>query len=352
MFSILRLNEMEKWDTLVKSFADYDIYYLSSYVKGLELHGDGEPLLFYYQTNGLRAMTIAMKRDIASSPIFKGQIEANRFFDLITPYGYGGFIFEGDFNEQALRDLEEAYTSFCSKIKFVSELVRLRPFSKNLKLEEAIYKVRPLGKTVTIILDTSEQIWQDLSSTRRRVIRKAVKQGVTVYWGRSPEMLETFIALYQATMLKDKATDYYYFGQDFYASVLEDLKHHLMFFYAEYKGEVIASAMILFANHRMHYHLSGAKVAYNHLSPTSCIIYEAACWGSENGYHLFHLGGGLASREDELYRFKKNFNKHSNTSFAIGQKIFDEDVYQELLSIRNQTSDQLPRENFFPSYRS
>jgi len=39
------------------------------------------------------------------------------------------------------------------------------------------------------------------------------------------------------------------------------------------------------------------------------LLYEAACWGIENGYKTFHLGGGLGSREDSLYQFKKDLTR-------------------------------------------
>ena len=48
MLEVLNLNEAVKWDAIVSSFADYDVYYLSGYNKGFMIHGDGEPLLFSY----------------------------------------------------------------------------------------------------------------------------------------------------------------------------------------------------------------------------------------------------------------------------------------------------------------
>jgi hypothetical protein len=39
-----------------------------------------------------------MKRDVAKSAAFKGVLEENKFFDFSTPYGYGGWILEGNIN--------------------------------------------------------------------------------------------------------------------------------------------------------------------------------------------------------------------------------------------------------------
>lgn len=69
------------WDDIVKSFPDYDVYYLKGYVKPFELHGDGEPVLFVYDSGSLRAMYVFMKRNLGGG-----------YFDIVSPYGYGGFL--------------------------------------------------------------------------------------------------------------------------------------------------------------------------------------------------------------------------------------------------------------------
>ena len=48
MLEIINIDESEKWDSIVKSFSNYDVYYMSGYTKAFKLHGDGEPTLIYY----------------------------------------------------------------------------------------------------------------------------------------------------------------------------------------------------------------------------------------------------------------------------------------------------------------
>jgi len=71
MLSVIGINETKKWDALVKSFKTFDVHYLNGYAKAFELHGDGEPLLLYYEGNGTRGMNVVLKRDIAKSEVFK-----------------------------------------------------------------------------------------------------------------------------------------------------------------------------------------------------------------------------------------------------------------------------------------
>lgn len=351
MLSIITLDESDKWDSIVKSFRNYDVYYLSGYTKAFKLHGDGEPTLIYYHDEEIRAINVVVIRDIAEDKRFKDKIETKSLFDVTTPYGYGGFIIEGIPNESNIKRLNEEYSDYCRSKNIISEFVRFHPVLKNSKINSEIYEVIDLGKTITMDLISKEQIWNDLSSKNRNVIRKAIKSGVEIYWGRSPELIDEFIPLYNATMNKDDATDYYYFNKEFYKSVLEDLRYNSLIFYALYDQKIISMSMILFGNDNMHYHLSASDREYQSLAPTNLLLYEAACWGCENGYKSFHLGGGLGSKEDSLFKFKKAFNKSSETYFSIGRKIFDQEKYDELIETRLRENEFDADTTFFPKYR-
>ncbi|SCZ81393.1 lipid II:glycine glycyltransferase FemX [Acidaminobacter hydrogenoformans] len=351
MLEIVNIDESDKWDSMVKSFSNYDVYYLSGYTKAFKLHGDGEPTLIYYHDEEIRAINVVMIRDIAEDKRFKDKIESKSLFDITTPYGYGGFIIEGIPNDNNLKKFNEEYSDYCRSKNIISEFLRFHPILKNSKINSEIYEVIDLGKTITMDLISKEQIWNDLSSKNRNVIRKAIKSGVEIYWGRSPELIDEFIPLYNATMNKDDATDYYYFNKEFYKSVLEDLRYNNLIFYALYDQKVISMSMILFGKDNMHYHLSASDREYQSLASTNLLLYEAACWGCENGYKSFHLGGGLGSKEDSLFKFKKAFNKNSETYFSIGRKIFDQEKYDELIEIRLQEEDFDTKTTFFPKYR-
>ena len=76
--AIITLNEKEKWNNIVKSFSNYDVFYLPEYVEAFEMHGDGEPILFYYNDGKTKAMNVVMKRDIAKADVFKDKLEENK----------------------------------------------------------------------------------------------------------------------------------------------------------------------------------------------------------------------------------------------------------------------------------
>ena len=343
MLTVLTLEQSEQWDAVVRSFQKYDTYWLSGYVRAFWIHGDGEPLLFSYEDANTRGINVVMKRDVADDAHFSCRIEHGKYFDFATPYGYGGWLIEGENTET----LFEAYALELKKQGIISEFVRFHPMVKNHESCAQFYDVIRLGEVVHMELHSPETIWNNFTSKNRNVIRKAMKNGVRIYNGRFPEIFRQFREIYNKTMDKDKAEDYYYFGESFYESVLEDLPHNAQVFFAEKDGVVIAASIILSANGKMNYHLSGSLREYSSLAPTNLLLYEAALWGCENGYKTLYLGGGVGSGEDSLFRFKRAFNKGELNYFYIGNKIFEQEKYDELLRMREPIES-----SYFPKYRA
>lgn len=351
MIQIINIEQANDWDDVVHSFADYDVYYLSGYVKAFQIHGDGEPCLLYYEanaskgslTNKIRGIYVYMKRKTA--------IEG--FFDSITPYGYGGFLLEGDQSEANLRALWSAYEEKMKEEGIVDNFVRYHPVLANALPMKACSEVIDLGKTVTMDLSSKDVIWTNIYSKNRNMIRKAEKNGIEIKHGQGLELFDEFIKIYNATMDKDHAEEYYYFKPEFYKSIHEDLKGNYEMFWAEYEGNIIAMSIMIFANGRLNYHLSGSDINYRNLAPSNLLLYKAAMWGCEQGMKTFHLGGGVGSGEDNLFKFKIAFNRFSDYQFSIAKHIFDQKKYDALVAERAVRDVEFnPDNSFFPLYRS
>lgn len=344
MLSVYTLKDENKWDEIVKSFSEYDIYWLSGYVKAFEIHGDGDPLLFYYESEKARGINVVMKRDIGKLPRFSGKIEENTLFDFATVYGYGGWIIEG--NDANLFD---EYNSWCKENSVVSEFVRFHPMLQNQEMVKDSYNVIPLGLTVFMDISSDETIWANLTSKNRNMIRKAQKSGIEIHRTKDIEIYNTFREIYNGTMDKDNADDYYYFGEEFYESVCNDLKNNAEVFYATLEDKIVAASIMIYANGRMNYHLSGSLREYANLAPTNLLLYEAALWGCKNGYKTLYMGGGVGSGEDSLFKFKKAFyRKEDLPRFHIGKLVFDKSKYDMLFDLSGVDRNV----SFFPQYRA
>lgn len=345
MLHVFDLTKSEEWDSVVRKFEKYDVYYLSGYTKAFCQNGDGEPLLFYYEDGDLSGINVVMRRDISNDERFQGKIEKGQYFDLITPYGYGGWLISGSGD---IAPLMNAYQKWCLKNHIISEFVRFHPMLSNKSRLESFYEVIDLGNTIAMDLSSPEIIWANITSKNRNMIRKAQKNGLKVYREQSTEIYKIFKEIYDKTMDKDHADEYYYFSEKFYDSILYDLKNNAQVFYAKAEnGDIAAAAIIIGANGMLNYHLSGSEYEYQKLAPTNLMLYEVALWGNENNYKSFHMGGGVGSKEDSLYSFKKSFYRGEPKQFSIGKKIFNEEIYRLLKEMR----DDIQNPSFFPEYR-
>jgi hypothetical protein len=343
MISIIDINNADLWDEAVKDMSSYDVYYLSGYVKAFQIHGDGEPQLLCYETERLKAIYAYMKRKTA--------IEG--YFDSVTPYGYGGILFEGDTSGENLKAFWDAYVEEMKENDIVDNFVRYHPMLHNAMPMKSLSTVIDLGKTIAIDISSEEVIWNNIISKNRNMIRKAEKNGIEIKHGKDLELFKDFKRIYNTTMEKDHAEEYYFFGDAFYESIHHDLHDNYEMFYAVLDGQIIAMSIMLYANRQMHYHLSGSMMEYRNLAPSNLLLYKAALWGCEQGFRTFHLGGGVGSGEDNLYKFKAAFNRNSDCQFSIGKEIFDQLKYDELVQervSRDQTFN--PQSSYFPLYRS
>ena len=343
MISVYNINQSKTWDSIVMGFTHYDVYFLSGYVKAFQIHGDGEPQLLFYETEGLKAIYVYMKRKTAMEG----------YYDSVTPYGYGGVLFEGDTSEGHLQAFWKTYVEKMKEEGIVDNFVRYHPVLANAEPMKQVSNVIDLGKTVAIDLSSEEVIWNNIISKNRNMIRKAEKNGIEIRHGKDQELFKDFKRIYDATMEKDHAEEYYFFKNAFYESIHRDLYDNYEMFYAVMDGQIIAMSIMLFANDQMHYHLSGSMLEYRNLAPSNLLLYKAALWGCEHGYKTFHLGGGVGSGEDGLYKFKAAFNKNSDYQFSIGKEVFSQEKYDELVNERTGRDLTFNKDSkFFPLYRS
>ena len=353
MIKLIQYSQKEEWDRTVASFSNHDVYYLHGYVEAFMLHGDGEPIMICWEVDSLRGLYVAMKRDLSTMPWTSGILKTGKWYDLSTPYGYGGWVFEGEMSTLNLQSFYQEYKEFMIEHNFVSNFVRYSPVAKNAGPMSEVSRVLDLGKTIAIDLSSEELIWQNITSKNRNMIRKALKNGIVIEHSKpTPELMSKFKLIYDETMRNDNAIDYYFFNESFYQSVIDSLSDRTEIFYALKDDKIVAISIILYCNGMMHYHLSGTVLEYRNMAPTNLLLYEAALWGCRNGFKLFHLGGGVGSGEDNLYKFKAAFNRNSDYQFSIGQEIFNVGMYNQLVEWRKEKEPHfICDESFFPAYR-
>ena len=323
----------------------FDIYFEPNYGKLYEEIENGTSMEFLYESSLGKVSHLFVKREI---PI---QINNETYYDIVTPYGYGGPIFiDVKDKTNLIIEFGNEFAKFCEKQNIVSEFVRFHPVEKNHINVETIYEVSHIRNTVGTNLKGFKDPFQDeFSKSCRKNVRRALKNEVSYKITEKPENIKSFLEIYYSTMNRNKAQDYYYFDEKYFMNCIKYFKENIVIVEAIYEEKTIAMGFyFIYGNKYIHTHLSGTLSEYLSLSPAYILRFALTEWGKEKGYELIHHGGGTTNDpEDGLYKFKKQFGQHTDFEFNVGKRIWNKEVYNKLCKIKGVNENI----EFFPAYR-
>ena len=320
-----------------------DIYYDKEYLS-LYLKKDEEIAEFSYKEDNYSFYHLAIKRPIKSI----GEIKINdNYFDLETAYGYGGY-YSNTSNIDFLNRALNKFDIYCKDNNIIAEFSRIHPFNKTPCDIKAYYDFFVLDRK-TISVNTSlstEKRWETYPSKLRTIIRKCKKE-LTF---RKTTNLDAFIGLYEKTMLKNNADDFYYFDKSYFESLLK-LKN-VELYEVLHNDNVISASFVLFGQDIGHYHLSANDYENRKFNANYFILDSIFDIANEKGIKEFHLGGGRTNTEDDtLLRFKSKFSP-STQNFYISGKIHDKDIYNKYITLWEKGKDKhIEYPKFFLKYR-
>ncbi len=290
MIELIDIKQSDRWNKIVKSFRDWDIYYTNEYARSLQLHGDGEPKLLYWKGNGKELCCTIMIQDIARSECFNKILDFGKYFDATTPYGYGGPLGKGVFGNRDRELFMKEAVQLLQKRNIISLFFRFHPLLDNYKLFSKELCVKTFKSTIFIDTCDEQEIWNNMDSSNRNMIRKAIKSGVTVEFDHG-ERLDAFISIYNSTMNFHRADRYYYFEREYYNFLINEMRDNVILAYSLLEGNIIGASIFFYNDKFMHYHLSGTYIEYRKFASTNLLLFEAAKWANHNGIERLHLGG-------------------------------------------------------------
>ncbi len=284
-----------------------DVYFDKDYAR---LYG--EVFEFEFKKNAHEFKTLGIKQAIANTG----------FFDLQSPYGYSGIYCDTDdegFINEALSELHKE----AKRQKIIAFFIRLHPFDENL----AFYK-----KNLDFFADDRKII---LVRTNRPLseIRADYSPRIKAYVKKARNELEIspcseveagdFKALYEETMKRNKASEFYFFDENYFKRLFKFKGSVIL--KASFEGRVLAYASFFLGANFGYYHLSANLNEKNANSALLDYFFELC---SKQGISFALLGGGLKD-DDSLFYFKERFST-LYAVFNIAGIVFDKALYSEL----------------------
>ncbi len=317
-----------------------DIYFTKEYgevTSGIE---GGENIQLKFSDDNGEVIHQFIKR-----PIFIDG-KKTEYFDLITPYGYGGPMIDRLNGNKAdlINNFNEFMTLFCNENNIVSEFVRFHPLFDNALDFESIYNSTHIRNTVaTKIVDFPDDCLSFLSKKNRYMIRKCIDMGMSYECITKNIDLSQFKKIYYDTMNRNNAESFYYFDDGYFNNILEKLSNNIMLINIVYNNNIIASALHFTFKKNIHLHLAGTDSDHLSYSPARLLSYAMLEWGKKNKYEIIHHGGGVSNAiDDPLYKFKKQFSNCNDYKFFIGKKIWNLNKYEELCEIYTNNAGRFP----------
>ncbi|MFZ5774280.1 MAG: GNAT family N-acetyltransferase [Thermodesulfobacteriota bacterium] len=271
-----------------------------------------------------------VRRDIA---VICPELEPATFFDLTTPFDYGG-IHTND--SSLLGFFRDKFVEYCRDTHVVAEFVRLAPWEmRSLPLDALHWTTRHVADHVFIDL-TSGPVDKRLSERRERDLRKAARRAPRVV---QADGVEFFMSIYQQTMRKRGAHAYYFFDQ----SILDSLTASALLdiWLLEVDGEAVSGIAVLPSDRHAYYFLGGTREGSLRDGVATHLFVEVATQYRQQGATAFILGGGQGG----VLQFKKGFSD-MHIPYFIGQCIHDKTAYEKLVTLTKRQHNR-----FFPQYR-
>lgn len=309
-------------------------YYRYDYLNLLQQNGEGEAMALIYRQNG---------KMLAFYPVLRKKIpqalsRENGGFDFESPYGYGGPVWVVD-TIPAKDQLAKAHHRWCLEQNIVAEFTRFNPLCENAVELAPECRLEKNRTTISINLSCGLQgILERTSASRRRNFKRALKSGLSY----SNCNGQDFMRLYQETMNRLGADEYYNFSQKYFSALLS-LPNLVVKAAFTPRNELAAAAVFLEDEVCRHYHLGASAWHLRHFRPNDFLMIMAAAEAAEQGQKLLHLGGGLQDSEDDpLFRFKKGFSSERK-DFFTGRSIHQPELYRQISALWQQQTRQSPR---------
>jgi len=344
-YQILHLDDEARWHGYLDLIAGKQLVHFPRYSRVYQRYGDGMSECFVYEGDAGLVVYPYLRRTIGGAPSLT---------DIITPYGYGGPVYEcqpGRSPAELVVEFRNAFVDYARSTGIVSEFVRFHPMLRNHEHFVGLMDEVQLH-CVNALIDLSvgaESVYQNYRLSYRQCIRKASEAGLRFATVPAPDFIAPFFKLYDTIMQRPGQKGYVKFRREFFSQLSDEIKDVVKCFGVFRGDDLVATALFLDDGHFMDYFLAASDVGALSLRPNHLLLHEAALWGIQNGRRWLHLGGGHMT----LQFFKQGFANRS-CDYYVGKAIYDVAMYNRLSAEHWERHNCRWDKNdpYFPGYRA
>ncbi|HEY8212131.1 MAG TPA: GNAT family N-acetyltransferase [Myxococcaceae bacterium] len=334
-----------RWRGLLETAA-HDVYHLPGYGPLYERAPEVREMALHVRGEAAELLLPLMIRPLPDL----GVPSLSGWRDATSPYGYPGPVVQGAFRPDELERLQGCVRDLLREHRILTCFVRGNPLlAGGDALLEQLGAVVQHGENAVVDLDRSDdEIWNGFSGLNHRQIRRAERRGYTVQiddWSHLP----IFCQLYEETMRRVGATQFYFFDTDYFTRLKDLLNGRLHLVSAVSSGGELAGAdLVTLCGGVVNGHLNATSSA--HLRESPCRLTHDATWrwAKKNGARIVNWGGGYGGKDDSLFAFKKSFAT-STRRFRTARVVGDPRLYEEACASAGANGGDLA--GYFPAYR-
>lgn len=351
---VVRAAQHAQWLEVLLQSHQYDFYHLPEYHLLAEQRGEGAAHLFVYNEEDYLIAIPLLLRSLDSVPGFTQH--GRGLWDATSVYGYSGpIISHPDTPASVIRNFRSALRETLQERNIVSVFTRLHPLIAHRTILAGLGEYVPSGKTVSIDLCLSINAQRaGYRRDHKLAINKLRRLGVTCLHDKDGVYLDEFVDIYHENMRRVKASSEYFFDRTYFQNLVNELKANVHLFLCLLDNKVVCGGLFTFCHGIVQYHLSGTRDEFLKLAPMKLLLDEVRLQAYQQGEKVFHLGGGVGSREDSLFEFKAGFSDRRH-EFAVWRWVVLGDVYEQLCKKRAQWNTQQGVTPvslaYFPQYR-
>ncbi len=279
------------------------------------------------------------------------------YYDVISPYGYSGPLYNDTVFEEDLTEFWEFVDKWYKENDVISEFVRFS-LNENYKRYSGT-TIKSLSNVRGHLLENFDDQWTAFLPKVRNNYRKAVNYELSFKIFHkdeiTKEVIKIFNDIYVDTMSRNNADSIYFFSNSYFENLILSNLNNFSIAITYFKETPISVELIINYKTTIFAFLGGTNAEYFSYRPNDFLRVEIIKWAINNQKKYYVLGGGMKDG-DGLYKSKKSlFPKNDDVVFYTGRKVVNQEIYNELSMSSNPEYANIPEEDlknyFFPFYR-